>query len=105
MRAFTCVCTRAYLRACACITCGARTEEIQRLGTRTASTASTLAAPASVQQVPVSILITHAVAAVKGFFRAISLHPDSADLMQDALRLLGIWFAHGGYQQVRRAAG
>lgn len=53
------------------------------------------------EPVPHQLLVQHAVSAVKGFFRSISLHPSSADLLQDALRLLGIWFSHGGQHAVR----
>lgn len=43
----------------------------------------------------------HATAAVTGFFKAISLHNSPAKSLQDALRILGVWFKHGQLQHVR----
>ncbi|RDW62509.1 hypothetical protein BP5796_10811 [Coleophoma crateriformis] len=50
---------------------------------------------------PQSILTDHVVAAVRGFFMSISLSPGSS--LQDALRLLTLWFAHGGSGEVNTA--
>jgi serine/threonine-protein kinase mTOR len=44
--------------------------------------------------VPQSIIIDHVVPAVRGFFKSISLSSGSS--LQDTLRLLTLWFAHGG---------
>lgn len=45
-------------------------------------------------------MIWHAVAATEGFFHSMALHPSTSNLLQDALRLLGIWFAHGHNPEV-----
>jgi len=47
------------------------------------------------------ILTNHVVPAVKGFFRSISLSDGSS--LQDTLRLLTLWFAHGGHHEVNAA--
>ncbi|EGD80484.1 hypothetical protein PTSG_11127 [Salpingoeca rosetta] len=57
--------------------------------------------PVEAEQLPPKLTLHHAISAVRGFFRSISLHPGSADLLQDALRLLGVWFSHGGDPMVR----
>lgn len=44
--------------------------------------------------VPHHIVIEHVIPAIRGFFRSISLSSSSA--LQDTLRLLTLWFAHGG---------
>ena len=51
--------------------------------------------------VPQSILIEHVVPAVHGFFKSIALSDGSS--LQDTLRLLTLWFAHGGSPEVNAA--
>jgi len=51
--------------------------------------------------VPASILIEHVVPAVRGFFKSIALSDGSS--LQDTLRLLTLWFAHGGSPEVNAA--
>ncbi|KAI1483190.1 FAT-domain-containing protein [Daldinia eschscholtzii] len=48
-----------------------------------------------------SIIINHVVPAVQGFFKSIALSSGSA--LQDTLRLLTLWFAHGGNSEVNAA--
>ncbi len=48
--------------------------------------------------IPASIVHDHVVPAVRGFFRSISLSSTSS--LQDMLRLLTLWFAHGAHQEV-----
>ncbi|PGH21404.1 hypothetical protein AJ80_03321 [Polytolypa hystricis UAMH7299] len=48
--------------------------------------------------VPPHIVIEHVIPAIRGFFRSISLSSTSA--LQDTLRLLTLWFAHGGDSDV-----
>jgi FKBP12-rapamycin complex-associated protein len=48
-----------------------------------------------------SSLIEHVVPAVRGFFKSIALSDDSS--LQDTLRLLTLWFAHGGSPEVNAA--
>ena len=47
---------------------------------------------------PPGIVIDHVVPAVRGFFKSIALSAGSS--LQDTLRLLTLWFAHGGSQEV-----
>lgn len=47
---------------------------------------------------PQAMIIDHVLPAIKGFFRSISLSPTSS--LQDTLRLLTLWFAHGGDSEV-----
>ncbi|KAF3938362.1 hypothetical protein ABW19_dt0205056 [Dactylella cylindrospora] len=47
------------------------------------------------------MLNNHVVPAVRGFFKSISLSAGSS--LQDTLRLLTLWFAHGGHTQVNTA--
>lgn len=47
---------------------------------------------------PPGIIIDHVVPAVRGFFKSIALSAGSS--LQDTLRLLTLWFAHGGSQEV-----
>jgi len=49
----------------------------------------------------IDIVNEHVVPAVRGFFRSISLSAGSS--LQDTLRLLTLWFAHGGQPQVNAA--
>lgn len=51
--------------------------------------------------VPTAILIDHVVPAVRGFFKSIALSDGSS--LQDTLRLLTLWFAHGGSPEVNAA--
>jgi serine/threonine-protein kinase mTOR len=51
--------------------------------------------------VPQNILVDHVVPAVRGFFKSISLSQGSS--LQDTLRLLTLWFAHGGSAEVNAA--
>jgi FKBP12-rapamycin complex-associated protein len=51
--------------------------------------------------VPASILIDHVVPAIRGFFKSIALSDGSS--LQDTLRLLTLWFAHGGSPEVNAA--
>lgn len=51
--------------------------------------------------VPHSIIVDHVVPAVRGFFKSISLSAGSS--LQDTLRLLTLWFAHGGSIEVNAA--
>ncbi|EHL03180.1 putative Phosphatidylinositol 3-kinase tor2 [Glarea lozoyensis 74030] len=48
-----------------------------------------------------NVLIEHVVPAVRGFFKSIALSSDSS--LQDTLRLLTLWFAHGGSPEVNTA--
>ncbi|KAI1764494.1 FAT-domain-containing protein [Hypoxylon sp. FL1150] len=48
-----------------------------------------------------SIIINHVVPAVQGFFKSIALSSGSS--LQDTLRLLTLWFAHGGSGEVNTA--
>jgi FKBP12-rapamycin complex-associated protein len=48
--------------------------------------------------VPPNIVIDHVVPAVRGFFKSIALSAGSS--LQDTLRLLTLWFAHGGSPEV-----
>lgn len=51
--------------------------------------------------VPMVIVDEHVVPAITGFFKSIALSSTSS--LQDNLRLLTLWFAHGKYQQVTHA--
>ncbi|KAK3073501.1 phosphatidylinositol kinase- protein kinase tor1 [Teratosphaeriaceae sp. CCFEE 6253] len=51
--------------------------------------------------VPREIVNDHVVPAIKGFFKSIALSSSSS--LQDTLRLLTLWFAHGKYQEVTHA--
>jgi len=48
--------------------------------------------------VPPFIVSDHVVPAIKGFFKSIAL--SSMNSLQDTLRLLTLWFAHGSHQEV-----
>ena len=48
--------------------------------------------------VPPHIVHDHVVPAIRGFFKSIAL--SSASSLQDTLRLLTLWFAHGAHQEV-----
>ena len=50
---------------------------------------------------PLQTIADHVVPAIKGFFQSISLSPSST--LQDTLRLLTLWFAHGGDHEVNLA--
>lgn len=51
--------------------------------------------------VPHTIIVDHVVPAVRGFFKSIALSNGSS--LQDTLRLLTLWFAHGGSIEVNAA--
>lgn len=51
--------------------------------------------------VPPNVLVDHVVPAVRGFFKSIALSEGSS--LQDTLRLLTLWFAHGGSAEVNAA--
>ncbi|KAE8453627.1 hypothetical protein EG329_009138 [Mollisiaceae sp. DMI_Dod_QoI] len=51
--------------------------------------------------VPPNVLIDYVVPAVRGFFKSIALSQGSS--LQDTLRLLTLWFAHGGSPEVNTA--
>ncbi|EME41618.1 hypothetical protein DOTSEDRAFT_73886 [Dothistroma septosporum NZE10] len=51
--------------------------------------------------VPPYVISEHVVPAVKGFFKSIAL--SSMSSLQDTLRLLTLWFAHGAHQEVTHA--
>ncbi|EXJ58070.1 FKBP12-rapamycin complex-associated protein [Cladophialophora yegresii CBS 114405] len=46
------------------------------------------------------VIKTHVVPAIAGFFRSIALSKTSS--LQDTLRLLTLWFAHGGHSEVNQ---
>lgn len=54
-----------------------------------------------VRQLPEHVVHSHVVPAVRGFFQSIKLSKNSS--LQDTLRLLTLWFAHGGYAEVNQA--
>ncbi|KAK4993720.1 phosphatidylinositol kinase-related protein kinase tor1 [Elasticomyces elasticus] len=51
--------------------------------------------------IPSSVVADHVVPAIQGFFKSIALSSTSS--LQDTLRLLTLWFAHGGYSEVTSA--
>lgn len=48
-----------------------------------------------------SIILDHAVPAIRGFFKSIALSAGSS--LQDTLRLLTLWFTHGGSPEINTA--
>jgi FKBP12-rapamycin complex-associated protein len=52
-------------------------------------------------ELPQSVVQNHVVPAIEGFFRSISLSSSSS--LQDTLRLLTLWFAHGNHLEVNTA--
>jgi FKBP12-rapamycin complex-associated protein len=52
-------------------------------------------------EIPTSIVQGHVVPAIEGFFKSISLSSSSS--LQDTLRLLTLWFAHGNHLEVNTA--
>lgn len=50
---------------------------------------------------PNAVVMDHVVPAVTGFFKSIALSSSSS--LQDTLRLLTLWFAHGNHQEVDQA--
>ena len=50
---------------------------------------------------PEHIIVNHVVPAIRGFFKSIALSNTSS--LQDTLRLLTLWFAHGGHADVNQA--
>ncbi|KAI0008367.1 FAT-domain-containing protein [Xylariaceae sp. FL0662B] len=63
----------------------------------------TLTSPAdrSAPRTDPSTVVNHVVPAVQGFFKSIALSSGSS--LQDTLRLLTLWFAHGGSSEVNTA--
>ncbi|KAL6718509.1 phosphatidylinositol kinase-related protein kinase tor1 [Lecanora helva] len=61
-------------------------------------TAATARAKRQNSSLPSSLVADHVVPAVQGFLKSIALSSSSS--LQDTLRLLTLWFAHGGDQQV-----
>lgn len=59
---------------------------------------TTSQADREVPDVPQHILLEHVIPAIRGFFKSISLSHTSS--LQDTLRLLTLWFAHGGDHEV-----
>jgi FKBP12-rapamycin complex-associated protein len=53
-----------------------------------------------VRNLPEHVIQNHVVPAVAGFFRSIALSKTSS--LQDTLRLLTLWFAHGGHSEVNQ---
>ena len=64
-------------------------------------TAITSQAEREAAVLPQATIIDHVVPAVRGFFQSISLSSSSS--LQDTLRLLTLWFAHGGDHEVNTA--
>jgi len=64
-------------------------------------TATTAQAKRENDNVPHSTIIDHVVPAVQGFFKSIALTESSS--LQDTLRLLTLWFAHGAHHEVNAA--
>jgi FKBP12-rapamycin complex-associated protein len=52
-------------------------------------------------ELPTNVIHGHVVPAIEGFFKSISL--SSASSLQDTLRLLTLWFAHGHHPEVNNA--
>lgn len=52
-------------------------------------------------EIPNNMVQDHVVPAIHGFFRSIALSNTSS--LQDTLRLLTLWFSHGGLMEVNRA--
>jgi FKBP12-rapamycin complex-associated protein len=52
-------------------------------------------------ELPQGVVQNHVVPAIEGFFRSISLSSSSS--LQDTLRLLTLWFAHGNHLEVNTA--
>jgi FKBP12-rapamycin complex-associated protein len=52
-------------------------------------------------EIPQSVVQGHVVPAIEGFFRSISLSSSSS--LQDTLRVLTLWFAHGHHHEVNNA--
>jgi FKBP12-rapamycin complex-associated protein len=52
-------------------------------------------------ELPASAIAGHVVPAIEGFFKSISLSSSSS--LQDTLRVLTLWFAHGSYPEVNTA--
>ena len=47
--------------------------------------------------------LTHITSAIRGYVKSIMLGPSHASILQDILRLLGLWFIHGGHPSVEQA--
>jgi len=64
-------------------------------------TSTTAPADREVEDLPDEFVAAHVVPAINGFFKSISLSTTSA--IQDTLRLLTLWFAHGRHEGVSQA--
>lgn len=64
-------------------------------------TAITSRAERETVHVPQDVIFDYVVPAIRGFFKSISLSSGSS--LQDTLRLLTLWFAHGGHHEVNAA--
>ncbi|KAI9820202.1 MAG: phosphatidylinositol kinase- protein kinase tor1 [Pycnora praestabilis] len=64
-------------------------------------TSITSQADREIASIPQNIIIDHVVPAIQGFFKSISISSGSS--LQDTLRLLTLWFAHGGNLEVNAA--
>ena len=64
-------------------------------------TAITSQANRETANLPQQVITDHVVPAVRGFFKSIALSSTSS--LQDTLRLLTLWFAHGGDHEVNAA--
>lgn len=64
-------------------------------------TAMTSAADRETARISKGVVLSHVVPAIQGFFRSISLSSTSS--LQDALRILTLWFAHGNHHEVNSA--
>jgi len=53
-----------------------------------------------IRTLPEHLILNHVVPAISGFFRSIAL--SNASSLQDTLRLLTLWFAHGGHNEVNQ---
>ncbi|KAF2235412.1 phosphatidylinositol 3-kinase tor2 [Viridothelium virens] len=64
-------------------------------------TSITSEADREVAKVHRDTIVEYVVPAIEGFFKSIALSSTSS--LQDTLRLLTLWFAHGGYHEVNQA--
>ncbi|KAI9816376.1 MAG: phosphatidylinositol kinase- protein kinase tor1 [Phylliscum demangeonii] len=64
-------------------------------------TAITSQAERETVQLPQDVITNYVIPAIRGFFKSISLSSGSS--LQDTLRLLTLWFAHGGNHEVHTA--
>lgn len=64
-------------------------------------TSHTTGADRESHDVPPTLVVDHVVPAIHGFFKSIAL--TSSSCLQDTLRLLTLWFAHGSHTSVNNA--